>query len=93
MQALCEKNLTDAVTIRYDPMTPFHICARTLLPLYRGRRLVQCPYCGAHYHPEDEHDAHEDATPPVAGKQEICRVCGLAHVNATSSGLELMQSA
>uniref|UniRef100_A0A669E511 Coatomer subunit alpha n=1 Tax=Oreochromis niloticus TaxID=8128 RepID=A0A669E511_ORENI len=58
--AACEKNLTDAHQLNYDPHNPFDLCAASFVPLYRGRPVEKCPLSGACY------------CPPYKG--QICRV-------------------
>ncbi len=58
--AACEKSLTDAHQLNYDPHNPFDICAASYTPLYRGRPVEKCPLSGACYCPKY--------------KGEVCRV-------------------
>lgn len=47
----CEKTLTDAHQLNYDPHNPFDMCAASFVPLYRGRPVEKCPLSGACYCP------------------------------------------
>ncbi|KAF3857928.1 hypothetical protein F7725_011129 [Dissostichus mawsoni] len=49
--AACEKTLTDAHQLNYDPHNPFDLCAASFVPLYRGRPVEKCPLSGACYCP------------------------------------------
>ena len=49
--AACEKTLTDAHQLNYDPHNPFDLCAASYVPLYRGRPVEKCPLSGACYCP------------------------------------------
>lgn len=49
--AACEKTLTDAHQLNYDPHNPFDLCAASFTPLYRGRPVEKCPLSGACYCP------------------------------------------
>uniref|UniRef100_A0A673L6L9 Coatomer subunit alpha-like n=1 Tax=Sinocyclocheilus rhinocerous TaxID=307959 RepID=A0A673L6L9_9TELE len=50
--AACEKSLTDAHQLNYDPHNPFDICPASFTPLYRGRPVEKCPLSGACYCPK-----------------------------------------
>lgn len=65
--AACEKTLTDAHQLNYDPHNPFDLCAASFVPLYRGRPVEKCPLSGACYCP--------------TYKGQICRVTQVGGVS------------
>lgn len=65
--AACEKTLTDAHQLNYDPHNPFDLCAASYTPLYRGRPVEKCPLSGACY------------CPPYKG--QVCRVTQVSQEN------------
>lgn len=71
----CEKNPVDEMVVQYDEHNPFTVCAKSYVPIYRGKPEVQCPLCGASYLPE-----HKGIT---------CRVCSVAQVGKDSIGLRI----
>lgn len=73
--AACEKNLTDAHQLNYDPHNPFDLCAASFIPLYRGRPVEKCPLSGACYCP--------------AYKGEVCRVTQVTEIGKDVIGLRV----
>uniref|UniRef100_A0AAX7VCS4 Coatomer alpha subunit C-terminal domain-containing protein n=1 Tax=Astatotilapia calliptera TaxID=8154 RepID=A0AAX7VCS4_ASTCA len=73
--AACEKNLTDAHQLNYDPHNPFDLCAASYVPLYRGRPVEKCPLSGACY------------CPPYKG--QICRVTQATEIGKDVIGLRV----
>uniref|UniRef100_A0A669B4S6 COPI coat complex subunit alpha n=1 Tax=Oreochromis niloticus TaxID=8128 RepID=A0A669B4S6_ORENI len=73
--AACEKNLTDAHQLNYDPHNPFDLCAASFVPLYRGRPVEKCPLSGACY------------CPPYKG--QICRVTEATEIGKDVIGLRV----
>ncbi|KAB7507999.1 Coatomer subunit alpha [Armadillidium nasatum] len=71
----CEKNPVDEVTITYDEHNPFSICAKSYVPIYRGKPEVTCPLCGASYVPEF--------------KGITCAICRVSQVGKDSVGLRI----
>ncbi|CCD73511.1 Coatomer subunit alpha [Caenorhabditis elegans] len=70
-----EKDNTDAHQLTYDEHNPFVVCSRQFVPLYRGRPLCKCPYCGASY------------SEGLEG--EVCNVCQVAEVGKNVLGLRI----
>ncbi|KAL7304902.1 hypothetical protein TKK_0002704 [Trichogramma kaykai] len=66
MQA-CDANPTDATPLEYDEYNPFHTCAASYKPIYKGSPIVHCNYCDAAYQ--------------MSFADEVCRVCDLALIN------------
>lgn len=73
--AACEKSLTDAHQLNYDPHNPFDICAASYTPLYRGRPVEKCPLSGACYCPKY--------------KGEVCRVTQVTEIGKDVIGLRV----
>lgn len=71
----CEKNPVDELEVKYDEHNPFAICAKSYVPIYRGKPEVNCPLCGASYLPE-----HAGIT---------CAVCTVAQVGKDCIGLRI----
>uniref|UniRef100_A0A8C5GEB3 Coatomer subunit alpha n=1 Tax=Gouania willdenowi TaxID=441366 RepID=A0A8C5GEB3_GOUWI len=71
--AACEKTLTDAHQLNYDPHNPFDLCAASFVPLYRGRPVEKCPLSGACY------------CPPYKG--QVCRVTQVTEIGKDVIGL------
>lgn len=71
-----EKSPRDEVTLNYDSMNPFVICAIDFVPIYRGSPALTCSYCSASYSP--------------AHKSKVCVVCEVGQVGGVGSGLRLM---
>ncbi|CAN6485085.1 unnamed protein product [Victoria cruziana] len=72
MQA-CENNLKDANQLNYDFRNPFVVCGATFIPIYRGEKVVACPYCTSRFVP--------------AMEGQLCTVCDLAVIGVDASGL------
>jgi len=68
-----ERNMTDAIELKYDFRNPFVVCGATYVPIYRGQKDVSCPYCSARFVPDQE--------------GQICNVCELSVVGTDASGL------
>ncbi|KAJ2782487.1 hypothetical protein H4R18_002239 [Coemansia javaensis] len=73
MVTICDRQSGDALPINYDARSPFAVCAASHTPIFRGEPAVSCPYCQAPYRPEYD-----------AG---LCRVCEIARIGASASGL------
>uniref|UniRef100_A0A673A8L3 Coatomer subunit alpha n=1 Tax=Sphaeramia orbicularis TaxID=375764 RepID=A0A673A8L3_9TELE len=73
--AACEKTLTDAHQLNYDPHNPFDLCAASFVPLYRGRPVEKCPLSGACYCP--------------TYKGQICRVTQVTEIGKDVIGLRV----
>uniref|UniRef100_A0A8C7RB55 Coatomer subunit alpha n=1 Tax=Oncorhynchus mykiss TaxID=8022 RepID=A0A8C7RB55_ONCMY len=73
--AACEKTLTDAHQLNYDPHNPFDLCAASYTPLYRGRPVEKCPLSGACY------------CPPYKG--QVCRVTQVTEIGKDVIGLRV----
>ena len=73
--AACEKNPTDAVELQYDQHNPFDICAKSYIPIYRGKPVEKCPLCQACYLPEF--------------KGSVCNICLVAEVGKDTMGLRI----
>uniref|UniRef100_A0A8C7Z830 Coatomer subunit alpha n=1 Tax=Oryzias sinensis TaxID=183150 RepID=A0A8C7Z830_9TELE len=73
--AACEKTLTDAHQLNYDPHNPFDLCAASFVPLYRGRPVEKCPLSGACYSP--------------TFKGQICRVTQVTEIGKDVIGLRV----
>ncbi|KAM9719470.1 coatomer subunit alpha [Menidia menidia] len=73
--AACEKTLTDAHQLNYDPHNPFDLCAASYVPLYRGRPVEKCPLSGACYCP--------------TYKGQICRVTQVTEIGKDVIGLRV----
>uniref|UniRef100_A0A8C1X560 Coatomer protein complex, subunit alpha n=1 Tax=Cyprinus carpio TaxID=7962 RepID=A0A8C1X560_CYPCA len=73
--AACEKSLTDAHQLNYDPHNPFDICPASFTPLYRGRPVEKCPLSGACYCPKY--------------KGEVCRVTQVTEIGKDVIGLRV----
>jgi len=74
----CDKNPTNAVSMNYDELNPFTICAVSFTPLYRGKPQETCPFCGASYSPE------------YVGT--LCTVCKVSEVGKSSRGIKISTS-
>ncbi|XP_076029006.1 coatomer subunit alpha isoform X2 [Oratosquilla oratoria] len=74
----CEKNPVDEITIHYDEHNPFNICGQSFVPIYRGKKEIQCPLCSASYLPE-----HEGI---------VCTICQVAKVGKDCIGLRISAS-
>ncbi len=42
MLAVCERNPSDAVQLKYDPRNPFDLCSITFTPIYRYQLQSTC---------------------------------------------------
>lgn len=73
--AACEKTLTDAHQLNYDPHNPFDLCAASFTPLYRGRPVEKCPLSGACYCP--------------TYKGQVCRVTQVTEIGKDVIGLRV----
>lgn len=73
MQAAMAKTPTDALTLNYNPLNPFSICAISFTPIYQGNPSVLCVYCKAHHLPIYD--------------KSVCGVCDLSQVGGTGTGL------
>ncbi|CAL8326305.1 unnamed protein product [Arctogadus glacialis] len=73
--AACEKTLTDAHQLNYDPHNPFDLCAASYVPLYRGRPVEKCPLSGACYCP--------------TYKGQVCRVTQATEIGKDVIGLRV----
>uniref|UniRef100_A0A8C2ZI24 Coatomer subunit alpha n=1 Tax=Cyclopterus lumpus TaxID=8103 RepID=A0A8C2ZI24_CYCLU len=73
--AACEKTLTDAHQLNYDPHNPFDLCGASFVPLYRGRPVEKCPLSGACYCP--------------TYKGQICRVTEATEIGKDVIGLRV----
>uniref|UniRef100_A0A8B9L4E3 Coatomer alpha subunit C-terminal domain-containing protein n=1 Tax=Astyanax mexicanus TaxID=7994 RepID=A0A8B9L4E3_ASTMX len=73
--AACEKTLTDAHQLNYDPHNPFDLCAASFTPLYRGRPVEKCPLSGACYCP--------------TYKGQVCRVTQVTEIGKDVIGLRI----
>jgi len=71
----CEKNNTDQHELNYDMHNPFDICAKSYVPIYRGKPHVKCPLSGSVYKPEF--------------KGEICGVTKSTEIGAECIGLRV----
>uniref|UniRef100_A0A2R5L8Q5 Coatomer subunit alpha n=1 Tax=Ornithodoros turicata TaxID=34597 RepID=A0A2R5L8Q5_9ACAR len=71
----CDKTPTDMHELNYDEHNPFSLCAKTYVPIYRGKPEVHCPLCGASYVPEF--------------KGTVCTVCSVAEVGKDTIGLRI----
>uniref|UniRef100_A0AC35UAC7 Coatomer subunit alpha n=1 Tax=Rhabditophanes sp. KR3021 TaxID=114890 RepID=A0AC35UAC7_9BILA len=74
--SVVERDMTNAFEIEYDEYNPFVICSRLLVPIYRGKPVIQCPFCKASYSPQFE--------------KEICNVCEVAQIGKGASGLKIV---
>lgn len=74
---VCGTSPVDAIKIDYNERNPFEICAKSLKPIYRGKKSVRCPLCKAFYNAQ------------FAGS--ICNVCNLCEVGAEASGLTIIR--
>ncbi|OQR74758.1 coatomer subunit alpha-like, partial [Tropilaelaps mercedesae] len=72
---VCEKTPQDANPVQYDEHNPFHLCAATYVPIYRGKPEVRCPLCQASYQP--------------LYKGKVCVVCDVAEIGKESTGFRL----
>ncbi|KAM7379705.1 hypothetical protein PAMP_005239 [Pampus punctatissimus] len=72
--AACEKTLTDAHQLNYDPHNPFDLCAASFVPLYRGRPVEKCPLSGACYCP--------------TYKGQICRVTQVTEIGVGCNSVD-----
>jgi len=73
----CEKTPVDEIEVKYDEHNPFAICAKSYVPIYRGKPEVNCPLCGASYLPE-----HAGIT---------CTICTASQVGKDCIGLRISQ--
>ncbi|KAL1232850.1 Coatomer subunit alpha [Trichinella spiralis] len=71
----CEKSLTDQHPMEYDALNPFEICAGTYRPIYRGKAMAKCPFCGASY------------VPNLAGS--VCKICRVAEIGRDCLGMTI----
>lgn len=71
----CDKTPTDQHDLRYDEHNPFALCAKSYVPIYRGKPEVKCPLCSASYLPEF--------------KGSVCTVCSIAEVGKDTIGLRI----
>jgi len=74
----CDKNPTNAVSMNYDELNPFTICAVSYTPLYRGKPQEICPFCQASFSPE------------YAGT--LCTVCKVSEVGKSCRGMKISTS-
>lgn len=78
MLSICsQKGLANKHKIEFDERNPFVVCAMSMKPIYRGRALVQCPFCGANF--------------ATQFKGKICSVCEMCEIGAQCSGLKIMR--
>ncbi|KAK8881658.1 hypothetical protein M9Y10_004418 [Tritrichomonas musculus] len=78
MLAICnQKGSTNKHKIDFDERNPFVVCAMSMKPIYRGRTLLQCPFCGANY--------------ATQFKGQICSVCEMCEIGAQVPGPKLMR--
>ncbi|CAI2316133.1 unnamed protein product [Caenorhabditis sp. 36 PRJEB53466] len=73
--AAAERDNTDAHKLCYDEHNPFVVCSRQFVPLYRGRPLCKCPFCGASY------------SEGLEG--QVCNVCQVAEIGSNATGLSI----
>ncbi|KAI6238268.1 Coatomer subunit alpha [Aphelenchoides fujianensis] len=59
MLAVAERENTNAIELTYDEHNPFVICSRTFVPIYRGKPVEKCAFCGA-------------SCPPTAAPSATC---------------------
>lgn len=73
---VCDKNMTNKVEVDYDERREYTLDSGALVPVYGGEKeLLRCPYCGACYGHDHDH--------------ETCTVCGIGVVGAEADGLRL----
>lgn len=78
MLSICsQKGNSNKHKIDFDERNPFVVCAMSMKPIYRGRALVQCPFCGANY--------------ATQFKGKICSVCEMCEIGAQCAGLKIMR--
>ncbi|KAI6240458.1 Coatomer subunit alpha [Aphelenchoides fujianensis] len=75
MLAVAERENTNAIELTYDEHNPFVICSRTFVPIYRGKPVEKCAFCGASYLP--------------AHRGSVCDVCQVARIGGEASGLRI----
>jgi len=71
----CERSPTDAVALNYDQHNPFDICGASYTPIYRGRPVAKCPFCGSAHLPEH--------------RGTVCRICTVAEIGKDVLGLRI----
>lgn len=72
---LCEKDMSNAYELQYDPKNPFYICAATYSPIYKGSEMVKDSLSGACYLPEM--------------KGQLCRVTQATEIGKQCFGLRI----
>ncbi|KAI6204356.1 Coatomer subunit alpha [Aphelenchoides besseyi] len=75
MLAVAERENTNAIELTYDEHNPFVICSRTFVPIYRGKPVDKCAFCGASYLP--------------AYRSDVCDVCQVAQIGGEATGLRI----
>ncbi|OHT05607.1 Coatomer subunit alpha-3 [Tritrichomonas foetus] len=77
MLALCTQKASNKYKIDFDERNPFVVCAMSMKPIYRGRPVLQCPFCGASY--------------AATYKGQVCSICEMCEIGAQCSGLKLLR--
>ncbi|CAI4229923.1 unnamed protein product [Auanema sp. JU1783] len=75
MLAVAERDNNEAHKLQYDEHNPFDLCSRKFIPIYRGKSLCKCPFCGASY------------TPGCEGS--VCDVCEVSEIGKDVIGLRI----
>jgi len=70
---MSEAKARNAAKLDYDERIPFSVCGKTLNPIQKGNKKVNCPYCFTAYLPQYA--------------KITCEVCGLAEVGLETIGL------
>jgi coatomer protein complex subunit alpha (xenin) len=70
------QSLGPVLDLQYDDHLDFDLDAAKFAPIYLGQPALECPHCGALYGESSD-------------KATICRICKVASVGATASGLQI----
>jgi len=70
---MSESKARNTEKLDYDERVPFSVCGKTLTPIQKGKKKVNCPYCFTAYLPQ------------FLGS--TCEVCGLSQVGLETIGL------
>ncbi|CAB3408946.1 unnamed protein product [Caenorhabditis bovis] len=73
--AAAEKDNNDAHQFAYDEHNPFVVCSREFVPIYRGRPVCKCSFCGASF------------SEGLEG--QLCDVCQVAEIGKNVLGLRI----
>lgn len=73
-----DEQVNQTINLDYDDKNPYHLCAVTFKPIYKGNQLTECPLCDAKYLTDYN--------------GELCKVCLLSEIGLHATGINLVFS-